>query len=372
MKFLKLTFSFLLGFSFMAHAQKFNLLIGTYTKTGKSEGIYVYEFDAKTGKAVYKNKAAGLKNPAFLTLSHNQNFVYAVSENGPGEGGVSAFSFDKKTGNLQLLNSKPSGGDGPCYVAVDESNKHLFVANYVGGSFSAIKLEKNGSLSDETQTSVYTSNGIGKGQQEKPHAHSTVLAPDEKVLLVSDLGNDEILSYQYNENMVKPLTAHQTIKLPAGSGPRHFEFHPNKKFGYSVQELTCEVVAYRYNNGQLEHLQTIAGLPEGYGGRKWAADIHLSPDGKFLYSSNRDDANDIAIFAIQKDGKLKAIGRQSTMGKVPRNFAIDPTGNYLAVAHQNSDNVIIFKRDKKTGLLTDTGEKIEVGTPVCLKFGDVD
>jgi 6-phosphogluconolactonase len=345
----------------ITHAQlKFNLLIGTYTKTGKSEGIYVYQFDTQTGKASYKNKAGGLSNPSYLALSNDQNFVYAVSEAGPGKGGVSAFSFDSKSGALQLLNTQPSGGDGPCYVAVDRERKHVFVANYVGGSFSALKVLEDGRLSDEGQTFIFKSNGFGKGQQEKPHAHSTVLSPDDKELMVSDLGNDEIRVYAYTPDNSQALKELQVIKLPAGSGPRHFEFHPNKKFGYSVQELTGEVVAYSFKNGKLSHLQTIGGLPAGFTGRKWAADIHISPDGKFLYSSNRDDANTLAIFAIQKDGRLKPISHQSTLGKVPRNFAIDPSGNYLLVAHQNSDNIVVFKRNPKTGLLTDTGERIEV------------
>ncbi|MBC8053834.1 MAG: lactonase family protein [Sphingobacteriaceae bacterium] len=374
MKLFKFTscFFFLLCVVFESEAQKLNLLIGTYTKPGKSEGIYVYEFDLQTGKAAYKNKAAGLNNPSYLAVNKKEDVVYSVSEAGPGKGSVSAFRFDKKTGGLSLLNSKPSGGDGPCYVAVDKKSKHVFVANYTGGSFTAICLSPDGSLGNSISTHKFTSNGVGKGQQEKPHAHSTVLSPDEKRLYVSDLGNDEIVGFKYSSLVGDPLKPAQLIKLPAGNGPRHFEFHPNKKFGYAVQELTCEVVAYRYKNKKLSFLQSISSLPAGYKGRKWAADIHVSPDGKFLYSSNRDDANEIAIFAIQKDGKLTLTGRQSSLGKAPRNFVIDPTGNYLLAANQNSDNVVIFKRDRNTGMLTDTGERIDVGAPVCLKFASTE
>ena len=360
----------IIAMSMQVKAQKFNLLIGTYTKPGKSEGIYVHEFDASSGKAVYKNKITGLTNPTYLVLSKNEDFVYAVSEAGAGNGAVTAMAFNRETGGLSLLNQKSSVGDGPCYVSIDSKSKHVFVANYSGGSFSVLPVMKNGSLGDAVQSIVYKSNGIGKGQQEKPHAHSAVLSPNEKNLYVCDLGNDEILAYNYSDKAAKPVIPSQVIKLPQGSGPRHFVFHPNKKFGYSVQELSCEVVAYTLKKGTLSHLQTIAGLPEGDKGRKWAADIHISPDGKFLYSSNRDDANDISIFSIQKDGKLALVGRQSTLGKAPRNFVIDPTGNFLLAANQNSDSVIIFKRNHLTGLLTDTGEKIEVGSPVCLKFAE--
>lgn len=361
---------FIFSIVFETNAQKLNLLIGTYTKPGKSEGIYVYEFDVSTGKAVYKNKAAGLTNPSYLAISNNEEFVYAVNEAGPGKGSVSAFKFDKKTGALDLLNQKPSEGDGPCYVSIDKAGKHIFVANYNGGSFSVLPVLSDGSLADAVQKVTLKSNGVGKGQQEKPHAHSTVLSPDENFLYVSDLGDDEILAYSYAFNSPVPLKYIQTIKVPAESGPRHLTFHPNKKFAYSVQELSCEVFAYRYKKGRLSFLQNISGLPHGYTGRKWAADIHVSPDGKFLYSSNRDDANDIAVFSISKKGTLTSAGRQSSLGKAPRNFVIDPSGNYLLVANQNSDDIFIFKRDIKTGLLTDTGEKIEVASPVCLKFAE--
>ncbi|MGV3508154.1 MAG: lactonase family protein, partial [Sphingobacteriaceae bacterium] len=270
------------------------------------------------------------------------------------------------------LNQKSSAGDGPCYVAVDKNNNHVFVANYMGGSFSVLPVHKDGSLGDAIQTEKFIHNGVGKGQQGKPHAHSTVLSPDEKYLFVSDLGNDEILEYKYSNNNDIPLKKEDVIKIPAGNGPRHFEFHPNQKFAYSIQELTCDILAYSYKKGKLSLIQTIEGKPAGFNDKKSAADIHVSPDGKFLYSSNRDEINDIAIFSIQKDGILTFVGRQSVLGKTPRNFVIDPTGNYLLAANQNSDNIVIFKRDKETGLLNDTGERIEVGSPVCLKFGKIE
>lgn len=348
-------------------AQKLNLLIGTYTKSGKSEGIYVYEFDTSTGKTRYKNKAI-LNNPSYLALSENQQFVYAVGEAGAGEGGVSALSFDKKSGELKLLNKKPSMGDGPCYVSTDKEGKHVFVANYRGGSFAALPILEDGSLGDAVQAITFKANGLGTGRQETPHAHSAVLSPKEDYLYVSDLGNNEILGYKYSPKTAQPLGLVQTVKAQKEAGPRHFEFHPNQKFAYSVLELNCTINAYTYKKGQLALIQTLSTQPEGFTGIKSGADIHISPDGKFLYSSNRGDANDLAIFSIQKDGKLIPVGRQSTLGKTPRNFVIDPEGNYLLAAHQDSDSVVIFKRDKKSGLLTDTGERIEVGMPVCLKF----
>jgi len=354
-----------------AEAQTYNLLIGTYTKNSKSEGVYVYEFDAKTGKATFKNKATGLVNPSYLAISKDEKHVYTVCEAEPGKGAVSAFNFDKKTGALTLLNTKSSIGNGPCYVSVDKDNKYVFLANYGGGSATAIAVNSDGSLSDKNQFIQFEGNGPNKERQLSPHIHSTVLTPDNKYILISDLGTDRINIFKLADDQEKPLQAAKTpfVTTKPGSGPRHFDFHPNGKFGYSIQEMSGNITAFAYHDGSLTLIEDISGLPQNYAGKIWSADIHVSPDGKFLYASYRDDLNDLAIFKIDsKTGKLNLIGRQSTLGKVPRNFVITPDGNFLLAAHQNSDSVVIFKRNKETGLLSDTGERIDVGSPVCLKF----
>lgn len=365
----------LLMISAETRAQKFNLLIGTYTNTKKSEGIYVYEFDSKTGKTHYKNKAAGLDNPSYLALSNNEKFVYAVSEAGPGKGGVSAFSFDPVDGRLEFLNKKPSNGDGPCYVAVDKDNRLVFVANYGGGSLSAISISEDGSLTGDAQAIQHQGSSVNRERQDKPHVHSTVVSPDGQFLFVSDLGTDKIYSYRIDsKNAAKPLSPADPAftEMPAGSGPRHFEFHPVKSFAYSIQELSGNVTAFNYSAGKLEPIQHISMLPQAFSGEIRAADIHISPDGKFLYTSNRGGGNDIAIFQVDgKTGKLTLIGRHPSLGNGPRNFAIDPSGNYLLVANQNSDSVVVLRRNKKTGELKDTGERINVGSPVCLKFSRI-
>ncbi len=353
-------------------AQKLNLLIGTYTKSGKSEGIYVYEFDTKTGKTTYKNKATGLNNPSYLALSKDEKHVYAVSEAGPGKGGASAFAFNKKTGALSFLNSKPSIGDGPCYIAVDDQNKHIFLANYGGGSLTAIPLNSDGSLGDTNQHIKYEGSSVNKDRQSAPHVHSTVLSPDNEYLFVSDLGTDKINIYKYNsENQEMPLKNARTpfVSVIPGSGPRHFDFHPNHKFAYSIQEMSGNVSVFKYGNGSIELVENVSSIPADYKGNIWSADIHVSPDGKFLYTSTRDQLNEIVIFKIDKSsGKLTLAGRHSSLGKAPRNFVIDPGGNFLLVANQNSDNIVVLKRDKTTGLLKHTGEELKIGSPVCLKF----
>jgi 6-phosphogluconolactonase len=179
---------------------------------------------------------------------------------------------------------------------------------------------------------------------------------------------DRVMIYAFNPGSGK-LSNISSIVTEPGAGPRHFTFHPNNRYAYLVEELTASVSAYVYKGGKFTFLQRIPALPEGFTGNKSGADLHVSPDGKFLYTSNRGDANSIAIFLIdEKTGKLTLAGHQSTMGKTPRNFNFDPSGNFLLVANQNSDNIVILKRDKKTGLLEDSGKRIEVGNPVCIKW----
>ena len=349
-----------------------NLIIGTYTQPGKSEGLYVYEFNSATGDLNYKAQATGVTNPSFLAISNDRNFVYAVNETGrETPGGVSAFEFDSKSGNLTLLNKVRSMGDDPCYISVDKKGKHVFVGNYSGGNLSVFRVQKNGSLTDAIQVIQHDGIGPNKSRQEKAHVHSTIISPEGKYLFTADLGTDKVFAYKIgNSKSAKILTPQQPpfTAVAAGSGPRHLDFHPNGKFAYLIHELTGDVSVYRYHKGELAAIQTISMLAPDFKGQTGAADIHVSPDGKFLYASNRGDANDIVIFSIQPDGKINLAGRQSTLGKGPRNFAIDPEGNFLLAANQNSDEIVVFKRDKQSGSLIDTGTRLKIGQPVCLKF----
>ncbi len=350
-------------------AEEFNLLIGTYTEPGKSEGIYVYKFNAKTGEFSYRAEATGVKNPSFLTASKDGKHVYSVSEVGDGQGAVSAFSFDPTVGKLDFLNSASSGGDGPCYVSVDDKNAFVFVGNYGGGSVSAVPVNADGSLGSDIQSIQHTGNSILKNQT-KPHVHASVLSPDNEYLYVPDLGTDKVNIYSVDLTKSAPLTPANPafISFKSGNGPRHFTFHPNGKFAYLIQEMTGNVEVFDYKKGKLHPKQSITLPSQGHKGRIDAADIHISPDGKFLYGSLRGDIDEIVIHAIDKKGELTYAGRQSTLGKNPRNFAIDPTGNFLLVANGASDEIVVFKRNKKSGLLAPTGKTIKVGKPVCLKF----
>jgi 6-phosphogluconolactonase len=361
----------LLLISFAGFSQNFYLFVGTYTDKG-SKGIYVYRFNAATGKAEWLTNTEGLVNPSYLAIAPDNKHIYAVTETARNNSGsVSAFSFDRKLNRLTLLNKQPSGGDNPCYVAVNKSNKWVTVGNYSGGSLSAFRINKDGSLDAPSQVIQHEGKSINPQRQERPHVHSTVFSPAHNYLFVPDLGLDKIMVYRFKPGDDKPLEPAKTpfVSVIPGSGPRHLTFHPDKPYAYLIEELSGTVVAYKYDTGELTLIQRIPAHPATFKGTIGSADIHVSPDGKFLYASNRGDENTIAIFSIDiRTGRLQLTDFQSTMGTTPRNFMIDPTGNYLLVANQNSNNIVIFKRNPDTGLLTQTSEEIKVSSPVCLQM----
>lgn len=346
---------------------EYDVLIGTYTNSGDSEGIYVYSFDGETGALTYKNKVGNIENPSYLTVSPDKKFVYAISEAGENSA-VSAFNYDVATGALTFINKQPSGGRGPCYVEIDQTGKFVFTANYGSGSLAAVPVLEDGSLGDDIQQIDHAV----ENPDQRSRMHSVVMDPENKHLIASNLGTDKIGVYQFDASKESnPLTPAdpEFVSLDPASGPRHFTFHPNGKYAYSVRELDAQVTAFTYDDGELTPIQTITMLPDNFEGKTGAADIHVSPDGKFVYASNRLDLNEIVIYSVdQATGELTFVGRQSSMGEHPRNFAIDPTGNFLLVANQNTNDIYVFRRDKETGLLTLTDSKLELGRPVCLKF----
>ncbi len=350
-------------------SQESYLLVGTYTG-GKSEGIYVYKFNSEN--ADYKEIShIKTSNPSYLTISPDEKYVFAVQENGKdGNGGqVSAFSFDKEKGTLTLINTQPTRGDHPCYVEIDKTGKWLFAGNYSSGNLSIFPVENDGRLGEPSATISHSGSGPNTQRQAGPHVHCTVISPDNKHLLVADLGIDKIMIYAFDASTGEAVPGGQAFaKSQPGGGPRHIVFHPNGKLVYLVEEISGHVSTYRYEDGRLEFLHRSSTLPRGQAGSAGSADIHVSPDGKFLYASNRGDFNNIAMFKLDKKGKPGILGFQSSLGKAPRNFNFDPTGNYLLVGNQDSDEIVVFQRNKKTGLLTDTQKRIAVGKPVCIKW----
>lgn len=364
--------SFLLCLTILtASAQEtYRLLIGTYT-TGKSEGIYIYDVNLKTGDAKRVSITKGIVNPSYLTVSPDQQYVYAVSEqNGGGNAGeVHAFAYNKGDGSLRFINKQPSGGDDPCYVTVSRNGKWVIVGNYSSGSLKAIRTA-GGRLYDDNKAIVHEGNGPNPDRQEKPHVHATYLSSDNKTLYVPDLGIDRVMIYRFDSYSGQLKKQSSTPATPGG-GPRHIDIHPNGKFAYVMEELKGSIGVFSIDqaNGNLTHLQTISSAAEGFSGDMGSAEIHISPDGRFVYATNRGTANDIAIFSVDaQKGTLSKVGNQSVLGIAPRNFTLDPSGNYLLVANMKSDEIVVFSRDKQSGKLADTGKRILVPTPVCLKW----
>ena len=348
--------------------------VGTYTAQ-QSKGIYVYRLDVNTGEVVSLGLAAETNDPSFLAVHPNQKFLYAVNETGKfqnqSSGAVSAFAIDRHTGKLTLLNQVASHGADPCYVSVDKKGKFVLVANYSGGSVAVFPVLKGGRLGEATSVLQYKGAGANPERQQSPHAHWIDFSPDNRFVVVADLGLDQLNVYKFNSTKGS-LVPNQpaVVRLKPESGVRHFAFNPNGRFAYAVNEMGSSVTSFSYDPGQgrLRELQTISMLPKDFSGKNDAAEIQVHPNGKFLYASNRGH-DSIAVFSIDpKKGTLTPVEYVPTQGKAPRYFTIDPTGSRLFVANQNSGNIVIFKINQADGLLTASGQVLEVGSPVCVKF----
>lgn len=345
------------------------LFVGTYTGEG-SEGIYLYKFDSEDGTLIPADTVSS-PNPSYLTLSPDHSFLYAVNEEADSaDATVSAFSFDKEKGKISFLNKRSSRGGAPCYVSTDLTGNAVFVGNYLGGSLSAFPIQEDGSLAESTAAIVHEGSSVNERRQNSPHVHCTLMSPDNNTLFVTDLGTDTVTGYPFNSDSLTLADEPSLVfETEPGAGPRHLTFHPNGKYAYLVNELNGTVVAFSTDGESLEELQTISTLPENYEGGVSGADIHVSADGKFLYASNREDLNNIVIYSIDRNsGSLEKVGEQSSGGVHPRNFIIDPTGNFLLVANRRSNNIAVFQRDQESGLITQTDHEINVSQPVSLQM----
>ncbi len=348
---------------------------GTFTRQGNTDGIYWYQFDPENGKLTIEGKTNAGPDPAFLTLTADHKFLYTVNEvheyMGTKGGGVSAFAVDPGTGELTFLNTLPSYGESPCYISLDESEKWALVSNYAGGSVAVYPVQEDGKLGPASEFIQHLGHGTDPNRQEQAHAHSIRMVPNNHIALVADLGLDQIKAYWLDLRTGKlHIDEEATIHTHAGAGPRHFDFHPGGKWMYVVDELDSTLMVYEVNPNTMHfsHLQTVSTLPAGYDGPKWAADIHVHPNGKLVYASNRAHES-LAAFSIDPEsGKVSLLGVTPSGGKTPRNFAIDPSGKWLIAAHQDSDNLVVFALDPETGKLTPNGEEISVAMAVCLKF----
>ena len=357
----------------MAMAQSGNevIYVGTYSRRG-SEGIYVFQFDRKAGTVKPLQSVSNKKSPSFLAIHPSKKYLYAVNEDinaGAANDGVSAYAIDATTGKLTFLKTQSSVGGGPCHISIDQAGQTAFVSNYGGGNLTVLPLKGDGTLGMVTDTAQDVGSGPNKLRQDKAHVHSATPSPDGRFVYVADLGTDKLYSYEADvkNSTVKPAQRPYVAVKP-GSGPRHFTIHPTGKFAYLVEELTSSIAVFSRDakTGALTMLDDrVKTLPATFSGENTSADIHIDPSGRFLYQSNRGrDA--IALFSIGSDGRLTSLGDEPTRGKTPRNFMIDPKGDFVFVVHQDSDNLTIFRRNQITGKLTYTGQSVPVPAPVCV------
>lgn len=340
-------------------AQDTYVFFGSFNRDKEKEGIYVYKLDTNKGKLSKVTSFKGIVNPSFLTLSPNGKYIFACTESKMKNGGsVSSFEFNPEKKSLTFINSQKSGGENPVYVSAHKDGNWLMVGNYTEGSTSVYPLAENGRIEPSVQNFQFSEGSIDQNRQDRAHIHSTVFSPDYKYVFLPDLGADKIRAYKFESDKKEPLqnTEVPFISTTPGSGPRHFTFHPNGKFAYCIEEMAGAVSAYAYENGTLKNIQRINTHSDEIKDNFESSDIHISPDGKFLYASNRGDENNIAIFSIQNDGTLNIVRYQSTGGKHPRVFAIDSTGKFLIATNAASGNATVFKRDFETGLLKKTGK----------------
>lgn len=365
MKKLLSAFIFLL-FSLICQAQNCFVFVGGYNKDASKDGLYVFEMDTTSGALTKVSTLKGIVNPTYFTLSANGAFLYSCTNSKlPRKGTVASFSFDAKSKELTWVDSISSEGENPVYVSIDKTGQWLANANYSTGSVSIYSITPDGKIELARQIISFTDSSVNKARQERSHVHSAVFSPDNNFLFAPDLGADKIWRFGFYPNMIWPLKPLKRIKTIAGSGPRHLVFSPNGKYAYCTEELTGTVSVYKYTKGKLKQIQRLvahADTATVYSG----SDVHISPDGKFLYASNRANENTLAIFSIEKNGKLKLVGRHSTMGNHPRVFALSANGKFVLVANQVTGNVVVFKRDSTTGLLTYTGFEVKVENASCV------
>ena len=351
-------------------AQRSLVFAGTFNRDKSKDGIVVLQLDTTTGLLKRLSVIKGILNPSYLSLSEKGHFLYACTETQtPGAGSIMAFKVDPVAGSLSRLSKQRTSGENPVYIALSKNGKYLFSVNYTEGGLDVFPLAADGSMGTAIQTIVYDKGSYITPRQNKAHPHSVNLAPGDDYIFIPDLGSDLIRSYKLDLDVSKPVLEQTavTCKTPAGSGPRHFTFHPCGKYAYCIEEISGTITAYTYTAGRLAPLQHIDAHKDSLGAYN-SADIHLSPDGRFLYASNRGDENNIAVFAVQENGILRNIGYQSVLGVHPRIFAIDVSGNFLIVTNQISGNMIVFKRNRISGLLQPVQQDISIENVSCVQI----
>jgi 6-phosphogluconolactonase len=340
-----------------------------------SEGISVFGFDRADLSFTHIQTLSDRTGAGFQAIHPDGNVLYSVSgqplTEDSSHGTLSAYKIDRETGKLELLNERSAEGRGPAHVSVDPLGRFVYVSNYSSGNISVFAVQEDGGLSEVLDVAQHEGSSVNERRQQGPHAHAADPSPDGRFLYVSDLGIDKIKIYEVDRDtgVLTPAVTPYAENEP-GAGPRHFTFHPNAEFAYSVEELSLTVAAFSVDNetGALEQIQRVELLPDDIEGDEGmtAADIHISPDGNFLYATTRG-ADIVTIFSIdQSAGELRTVGHESTLGGHPRNFMIDQKGEFILVANRDNDNVVMFIRDSETGELEPAGAELNVPRVVCV------
>lgn len=336
---------------------------------GKGEGIYLIELDTETGKITDGRLVSKAANPSFLAISPCRKYLYAVNElksyDGKQQGSVSTFRIKEDTGDLELINVMPTGGTDPCHAIVSYSGRYLAVSNFMSGSLCLYTIESDGSLSPDFQLIQHEGSSIDAIRQQGPHTHAAMFDRNDRFVYVSDLGLDNVIIYRLNSDEDQLLKVNSYESIP-GSGPRYCETHPSLNVFYLVNELdsSLSVLKADSENGRLSLMQNVSTVEDSYKSSNTGAVLHVSPDGRFVYASNRGH-NSIAIFSVEHQGHLKYTGFEPSGGKTPRHFTINSYGDFLLAANQDSDNISVFKINKMDGMLENCYQ-IDIPTPVCI------
>jgi 6-phosphogluconolactonase len=347
--------------------------VGTYTEgpNGGGQGIYWLDFDPASGRLARDHEVMPARNPSFLALDAEQTHLYAVNE--LDESTVTAYARDPAIGDLREISRQDAHGADCCYVSLDRSGQFALVANYTSGTIAVLPIAGGGGLQPAACVIQHEGSGADPERQSGPHAHMIAPAPEGRFVLAADLGIDQVLIYELDGatgQLRLNTSLANSISIAPGGGPRHFAFGPDGRALYLLNELnsTLDVFAWDGQRGELERLQTHPTLPDGYSGANACAQVVTSPDGRFVYASNRGH-DSIAIWSVTGErGEVTAIGHEPTRGSTPRNFAIDPSGDWLIAANQRSDTLVVFQRERESGLLRETGQTISIPRPVALLF----
>jgi 6-phosphogluconolactonase len=355
----------------MKNKENILAFIGSYAGLD-DPGLYTCRYDPINGNLELLGQVRGLKNPTFLDVDDNNSTLYAIAEGADSDhqpcGEAAAFRFDPLSGALSLLNKEITVPAPTCHIVLDRTDQCLMVSSYHGGMIGMSPLLSDGQIGETSDIQRHHGRSV-LPVQNQPRAHSIFVDRFNRFAGVCDLGLDRIILYKLDLSGFR-FIPHQEVKVAAGSGPRHFVFHPTFAFGYVINELNSTITAFSYNEdkGELNEIQTITTLPDGYDGENACADIHISPDGKFLYGSNRGH-NSIAVYAVDSfSGELTIVEFAPTLGDHPRNFAISGDGNHLLVCNRDSNNIVTFHRDSVNGKLSSTGSILNISKPVCIKF----